>query len=316
MILNHSELIARPPILLDIGASGGVPRQWKKIAKYSICIAFDPDEREMRITEQQSKDFKKYFIINKVVSSEGGICNFYLTKSPYCSSMLEPDIEHLTSYQFKNLFEISEKITIESVTLNAILSSCGLKYVDWFKADTQGTDLRIFKSLNSMMESILVAEFEPGIVDAYKGEDKMWHVLKFMEEKKFWLSRLDIKGAPRINYENYNLLKNKHKVYLKNAALWGEMIYLQDLDINNSHIRELLTACLFGIILQEFGYVYDISSSAKTKFPNDPIWGNIQLAVEKMMQPNFFKIFLKKLISLFDKYFDIKNKLRTLYAYK
>ena len=45
----------QPPVLLDIGASGGIHSKWKYIAKYAYCLAFDADDREFHVTEQTNK---------------------------------------------------------------------------------------------------------------------------------------------------------------------------------------------------------------------------------------------------------------------
>ena len=63
-ILNHSTLIEKPPILLDIGASGDIHLAWKSIAKYSICIAFDADDRDFQVSEQNDRGYKKLYMIN------------------------------------------------------------------------------------------------------------------------------------------------------------------------------------------------------------------------------------------------------------
>jgi len=46
-ILSRSEFKTDPPVLIDIGASESLPKEWQHIAKYSVCIAFDADERKM-----------------------------------------------------------------------------------------------------------------------------------------------------------------------------------------------------------------------------------------------------------------------------
>ena len=63
-IFSIEELKLNPPVLIDIGASGALHRCWKKIAKYSICIAFDADSREMKIIENAKSDFKKLYVYN------------------------------------------------------------------------------------------------------------------------------------------------------------------------------------------------------------------------------------------------------------
>ena len=54
-----------------------------------------------------------------------------------------------------------------------------IKSFDWFKTDSQGTDLRLFKSIGeTLIPKIIVAEFEPGFINSYLGEDK--NVLGFV----------------------------------------------------------------------------------------------------------------------------------------
>jgi len=37
-IFAPESLVNKPPVLLDIGASGSLPAQWQLIAHYSICM--------------------------------------------------------------------------------------------------------------------------------------------------------------------------------------------------------------------------------------------------------------------------------------
>ena len=47
-----------------------------------------------------------------------------------------------------------------------------LSGIDWLKTDSQGTDLRIFNSLRPEVRSrVLAIDIEPGLIDAYVGED-------------------------------------------------------------------------------------------------------------------------------------------------
>ena len=42
-----------------------------------------------------------------------------------------------------------------------------LDYIDWYKSDSQGTDLRIFDTLLDVVKDrVLAVDFEPGILDA------------------------------------------------------------------------------------------------------------------------------------------------------
>ena len=65
-IMKHPSLQARPPVLVDIGASGYIHEKWKPLSKHSIFIAFDADKRDFNISESKSKDWHKLSLINRV----------------------------------------------------------------------------------------------------------------------------------------------------------------------------------------------------------------------------------------------------------
>ena len=186
-ILLTDLFINKPPVLIDIGASGGINPKWKKIAPHSICIAFDADDRELDISENKSGEYKKLLTINRIISIDNKEpSTFYLTNSPFGSSTLKPDKEKLKPWLFNQLFEISKTVTLPSMSIQSSLNQIGIDYIDWFKADTQGTDLRIFSGLpTSVRNNVLAAEFEPGIIDAYDGEDKLYSVLNTMDKTEF-----------------------------------------------------------------------------------------------------------------------------------
>ena len=51
------ELEAEPPVLLDVGAARGMHPPWRRIAKYSLCVAFEADERELASVTSEAAGF-------------------------------------------------------------------------------------------------------------------------------------------------------------------------------------------------------------------------------------------------------------------
>ena len=85
-------------------------------------------------------------------------------------------------------------------TLRSILAEHGLSHVDWFKTDSQGTDLRLFLSLGEpIVRRVLAASFEPGLIDAYVGEDKLHAVLQKMNGPPFWMHDIEVRGTQRLS---------------------------------------------------------------------------------------------------------------------
>jgi len=165
-ILKQECFLDKPPVLVDVGASGELRKIWKSIAPFSIHRAFDADNRDFNIEEKSQTVYKKSFVINRLVSDDEGQKNFYLTKEPHGSSTLEPDLLNLSRYHMKSYFEVKRRVQLQALPVKKILNELDIPYVDWFKTDTQGTDLKIFKSLgDGIMNKILVAELEiKGIV--------------------------------------------------------------------------------------------------------------------------------------------------------
>ncbi len=277
-IFLRPELIEYPPVLIDIGASENLLSKWKKIAKYSWCIAFDADQRDFQFVKDEEGKFKKLFIYNCIVSdkdSDGS--KFFLTKSPYCSSMLEPENEKLKPFVFSHLFNVEKELTLNTKSLISVLNELKIPRVDWFKADSQGIDLRLFKSLTpEMQKQVLVAEFEPGIISAYKGEDKLFQILEYFQTSNFWLSDIKINGVPRIPYDllresfSSDLLFKLAKESIRKAPGWGEMIFSNDFQINNLFtLREYLLGWVFATIENQHPFALVIAKKGTEIFKDD-----------------------------------------------
>lgn len=264
-VFNHQSLIEKPPVLVDVGASGAIHEVWKKIAKYSICIAFDADTRDFEMMESNNEGYKKLIRVNRIVAEvESDSMNFYLTKSPYCSSALEPNSKGLEKWRFRNLFELVDVAHLPSVTIDSILHSCSINYLDWFKTDSQGTDLRLFKSISDeIRKSVLIAEFEPGIVDAYNNEDKLFDVMHYMNNYPYWVSRMILKGSQRINERDLQILpylvKRYLQYFLKTPPGWCEITYLKNVE-EISTVRDLLLAWVISTLQGESGNALEIAN--------------------------------------------------------
>jgi FkbM family methyltransferase len=304
-VLNRKELIEQPPVLVDIGASGQIHKKWKKIASHSICIAFDADDREFGFVTKATSGFKKLNVFNCIVSDkEEKEIDFYLTTSPYCSSTLVPDEEALSAWAFADKFSVDKKIKLKTMSLQNALQQVNIDYVDWFKTDSQGTDVRLFKNLGDKnIQNVIVAEFEPGIIDAYKGEDKFFELLQYMADKNFWLSSLTIKGSQRITKENLSkissnkLLQKLIHFSLITSPGWSETSFINDFKKDLS-LRNYLLGWVFTTILEQHGFAYHIASVAKIKF-NDDIFSELMMASSKALTYNVLK--LKFIPSVFEK---------------
>jgi hypothetical protein len=271
-VMSHPDLLAKPPVLIDIGASGNLPSKWKLLAPYSICVAFDADTRDFTANESENKGWKKLYAINRLVAEKSSDeLDFYLTKSPYCSSSLRPDNEALKPWAFRELFDLEKVVKLPAVDLQSVLAKIGINYIDWYKTDSQGTDLRIFDALpNKVLEKIIAAEFEPGIIDAYIGEDKLHQLMAYMDKLPFWVSHMEILGSQRIEQEDFSTLNYMQRrfigSFLKTAPGWCGISYVNTLRSDEMTCREYLLGWVFSSIKGEHGFALHIAKMGSVKF--------------------------------------------------
>jgi FkbM family methyltransferase len=271
-ILNVDELREAPPVLVDVGASGRVHPKWRRIAKHSVCVAFEPDERELSQTTG-SGSFKALHVFNRAVSEDvQGKTRFHLTASPFCSSRLAPDRAGVRPYAFARLFEVERVVELETIDLATALDRLELNRVDWFKCDSQGTDLRLLRSLGEeRLSQLLVAELEPGIIDAYEGEDKLSDVMRFMVTMNFWMSDLSVQGSQRIDAElaagELTPVERRFlRVATKQAPGWGEVEYFNDFTDESLGKREFLLGYVFAVIRGHDAFALELAVRGKHRF--------------------------------------------------
>jgi hypothetical protein len=293
-ILTRPEFEHDPPVVVDIGASGGLNPAWRGIRRHSICIAFDGDNQGLKKVPRASAAYKQLYVYNLLVTPEGpGSADFYFTRSATCSSLLPPNREQLSEWAFADRFEVLEKREVKTTNLTTILNQLGLERIDWFKSDSQGTDLRLFASLgNPILSRVLVAEFEPGILDAYQGEDKLWQVLAFMESHDFWMSDMRVKGSQCLRTDLMtdftNLEKRFAPLFLKRSPGWGEIAYLNCFRRPDFTARDFLLGWVFAFLMKQYGFALQLAATARERF-DDPVFDDLRDRAITMIRLSYLK---------------------------
>lgn len=225
------------PVLFDLGASGRPPAAWSAISRYAVYVGFDiPTE----IFGPAPAGFAEAHVVPRaVVAADVPTVTFHVTRSPFCSSTLPPASTALANYAFSELFEVENTVEVPATTLGVALQELDLRRVHWFKADTQGTDLRLFRSLpESIRQGVLAVDVEPGLIDAYVGEDLFVDAHRYLASSGFWLSRLKVQGtvrmrrstldavAPLVGTDAASELLLRHRT----SPCWCEARYLRTLE--------------------------------------------------------------------------------------
>lgn len=297
-ILASEPFRDRPPICVDVGASGELPADWRLMAHYSVCIAFDADSRDFKVEDSAAGEWKRLVKLNRLVAEHAAeSVEFYLTKSPHCSSRLQPDSSALESWAFSELFEIEQKISLPAISLPQALNELGISQIDWFKTDSQGTDLRILASLpREVIDRMIVADFEPGILDAYQGEDKLFSLMSFMSTRPFFVSDLDVKGSQRIGRSSLASLGRLDRRFigflLKKSPGWAEISYLNTLDGKAPSSRDLLLGWICSSIKGQHGHALAIAEKGM-RAQSDALFDECRRASVKRLRRRYLNLALR-----------------------
>lgn len=253
-------------MVLDLGAAGNDPR-WDLIARWSTIVAVDADSRDFAgHTDAYAKWGRAYTVEACVTDAVDGSIDFYLTRDPHCSSSLAPQNTALQPWMFSPKFEVVERKSMSAISIGSLLDEAGCEYVDWIKLDTQGTDLRLLKSIpNSGWRRSGAIQMEPGILDAYSGEDKLHDVLRFFEGEDFFVADLDVRGTQRIDPHEWAqqgaLVQRWPERVLKPAAGWAEVTLLRSFPGSQEHSeRELLWGWICAMVLEQWGHAIHIAN--------------------------------------------------------
>ena len=203
-------------VFVDIGASGSLPPRFEFLSSVADLLRFDPDAREIETVGGENG--RSVITINKaVVEDDRTEIEFYLTKSPFCSSSLEPDFAKLKAFEYVKLFEFEKTVSVPAITLELAAQEAGLESLNWINLDTQGTELRIMKSLPPpTIRSVVAVDIESSLYAHYHGADTLPEIHKFMVDSGFWIAETRSQSRTRITSEAAQILKQKYAASLLN----------------------------------------------------------------------------------------------------
>jgi FkbM family methyltransferase len=266
---------------MDIGASGAPPRIWKDIAPQSIYIGFDPDLRE--IHETRSSQFHRSVIVNEAVTAEKSASEavFYLTRSPFCSTTLDPNPPATSHWLERDLFDVQSRVTVRATTIDAVLDRLDISRIDWLKLDTQGIDLRLINSISpGVLSRVMAIDTEPGLIPIYQREDMFVDVHRDLTNKGFWLSGMHTGGFVRMRRPTLDVLQrinaNVDDRYIRSAVrtspAYLEARYLRTLEWlaeNSLSQQEYVLLWIFALIDDQLGFALDLSGEFERIFGED-----------------------------------------------
>ncbi len=180
---KFSDLYLKNPIVLvDIGSTGGVSKEWKTFAGHLLVIAFDPDERAVN---QKTFEYDLEMISSGLYDGKT-TTKLYITKGQVSTSILKPAMDFLKKFPDSDRFEVERE---EDITVDALDTLLGNdRRVDFLKIDTQGSEYEIIQGARQTIgKSVLGIEVEVNFVERYKNQKLFLEIDAELQAMGFYL---------------------------------------------------------------------------------------------------------------------------------
>lgn len=226
----------RKIVIADVGCRWGFAERFINSENQFLVFGFDPDVEEcQRLNARYNSELVK--AVPVALAEFSGERTLYLTKEPACSSLLQPD-PALTAY-FPALSCAAEVSTqkITTTTLDSWSASEGVKFIDFLKIDTQGTELEILKGGQSILSTVRAINVEVEFNPIYLGQSVFADVDQYLRSQGFVLWKLTNLvhyskgaadrapiGADITCYDDYQV--NHHQIY-SGQLYWADAHYIR-----------------------------------------------------------------------------------------
>lgn len=178
-----------PLVLIDIGASGGIPPHWRQARQFLHVIGFEPDMREYERLAKTSP--KNMHYLNTALYSGKTRLTLHLAREQKVSSIFQPDRPFLDQFPQADSYDIVGTAELDADSLDNQLGEHGFTDADFMKIDTQGAELAILQGASSALERMLFGvEVEVEFRPIYKDQPLFGDVDACMRSQGFELFAL------------------------------------------------------------------------------------------------------------------------------
>lgn len=240
---------ARPLILVDVGARGGLQPNWAPARRHLRVVGFEPDPKE-HARLAAGADPNHFVYINAALHRQPDRLTLNVGRAGGTSSLLEPNAEFLNRFPDPQRYEVARRITVEVDALDRVLPAYGVGDPDFLKIDTQGAELAVLEGgHDALARSFFGTEVEVLFAPLYRGQPPFGEIDALLGGHGFHL--FDLRGAywKRAAGARYGGPKGQlvfgDALYLKTEkAFRSQLEALANAEERRSKLLRALSVCL------------------------------------------------------------------------
>ena len=202
------------PIVFDIGPNTGYAMidAAKKNTSVQYYV-FEPHPKMFQQLVHDCQDLPNVVLINKAVSNFNGKSKFNISNDLGLGSVSSLfDFAHDVHLKWpgkEKYFEFIDQIEVDVIQLSDFVKSFGIKNIDYFHCDAQGSDFRILQGLQDEIKIVKAGCCEAAIKhDAvYKNQSMIDEIVNFLISKNFSIKSIE-QNDPFGNEANIHFVNN------------------------------------------------------------------------------------------------------------
>ena len=130
-----------PVVIIDVGARGGFNTEWKVFADQIRLYCFEADEAECRRLASEAPAYVTY--VPWALAGKSGAAKLYESKLAASTSLYQTRMDYFGRFLNRENGRTVGQSTIMTRTLDEVLTTYGIKAVDFIKLDAEGAELDI-----------------------------------------------------------------------------------------------------------------------------------------------------------------------------
>lgn len=212
-------------VLVDIGARDGIDRRWMPFVGNLSIFAFEPDPVECDRLNDIEHDYRITYLPYALGAVQEEKRTLHITRQPGCSSLLMPNTELLSGFEYGKQLEVVRQVEVAVNRLDSILEVSP----DVIKIDTQGTELEILEGSEELLSNVTAIEVEVEFVEMYKDQPLFADVDSFLRSHGFFLRglRRDFwRNSARVDQPFGGQLMHGDALYLRQSLLASKKGFL------------------------------------------------------------------------------------------
>ncbi len=177
-----------PLVLVDVGARGGLKRNWHAARQHLRVLGFEPDKREYdRLTGTATTDPATTWF-DVALSNQSGPIRLHIARDRGLTSIFEPDRPFLDTFPQADRFDTVDVQQVNADRLDALAEHRGVNDVDFLKVDTQGSELMVLEGAAQALDRWAIGvEVEVEFTPIYRQQPVFADVDRWLRTRGFLL---------------------------------------------------------------------------------------------------------------------------------